>query len=333
MKAFSFSTSRLVPVLLFLLSSATASPAYDNCRFKVSAYAHICAMAVKRGVSIDYANRYLLSPQTNARDTQSLRLFNPTMIPQHHANEKKANNALLSFVPSIKAHLDDYKAVYDLAEKRYGVNREIIAAILAKETRLGTIGSTHDAFTVFNTLVRELPFQGSRNQRLIRMAQNNIVSLMQFCYRHGTAPSQCRFKSSYAGAVGIPQFMPQNFGLIESYGNGPGSLERMEDAILSTARYLHERAGFTHLLEWQKVPNMSRVENAWYAYDFQHDNASFAFEKSAKSNRRYNCYACAKPELAYLSEYIKKIMRYNNASNYAVGVLRLAWDARSKQSP
>lgn len=328
MKVLRFNLRRLLPVTLFLLTGATASSAYENCRFKVGAYERICEMAVEHGVSIDYANRYLLSPQTKARDTESLRLFSPRMIPQHHANEKKANNALLSFVPQIKAHLESYQTVYDMAENRYGVNREVIAAILAKETRLGRIGSNHDAFTVFNTLVRDLPPQNSRNKRLIRMAENNIVSLMQFCHRNDIDPPQCRFSSSYAGAVGIPQFMPQNFELIESYGNGPGNLDRMEDAILSTARYLHERAAFTHLLDWKKVPDMSRIENDWYAYDFQHDNASFAYAKSTKSAKRYNCYACSKPELAYLSEYVKKIMRYNNASNYALGVLRLAWETK-----
>ncbi len=171
------------------------------------------------------------------------------MIKVHHANEKRANNALLSFVPEIVKNLRQYREVYDEAERRFHVNREVIAAILAKETRLGRIGSGHDAFTVFNTLVRELKPDTSRNKRLIAMAERNIVSLMTFCYRNGIEPESCRYKSSYAGAVGIPQFMPQNFHLVESYGDGPGDLETMEDAILSTARFLHDNAGFTEKID------------------------------------------------------------------------------------
>ena len=319
---------RFPATLLFVLS--LASPhlrGYSNCDFRVSAYESICKTAVAKGVSIDYANRYLLAPQSALRDEESLRLFAPKMIKVHHANERRANNALIDFVPEIVRHLKRYRTVYDAAEKRFGVNREVIAAILAKETRLGSIPSKHDAFTVFNTLVRQLPSDTARNRALITMAERNIVALMQFCFENSIEPMQCRYNSSYAGAVGIPQFMPQNFYLIESYGKGPGNLETMEDAILSTARFLHENTGYRHLIEWKKFPDMARTENDWYDYDFDKDNASFAFAKSSRSGRDYNCFACGKPELDYLRSYVKKIMRYNNSSNYAVGVLRLAYDA------
>lgn len=301
---------------------------YSNCDFKLAAYESICEQAVKDGVGIDYANRYLLSPQTRQRDAKSLELFSPKMIRVHHANEKRANNALVAFVPEIVTNLRQYREAYDEAERRFHVNREVVAAILAKETRLGRIGSKHDAFTVFNTLVRELPGDSPRNRNLLAMAERNIVALMRFCYENGLEPEACRFKSSYAGAVGIPQFMPQNFHLVESFAEGPGNLESMEDAILSTARFLHENAGFTQLIDWKRVPDMAQIEEEWYDYDFTHDNASFAYGKSTKTGVSYNCFACEKTELAYLSDYVKKIMRYNNSSNYAVGVLRLAYDAR-----
>ena len=310
------------------LLAAPALSGYSNCDFKIGAYETICKKAVEKGVGIDYANRYLLSPQTQARDAESLKLFSPKMIKMHHANEKRANNALVDFVPDIAENLRRYADAYTAAEKRFHVNREVIAAILAKETRLGRIGSKHDAFTVFNTLVCELRPDSPRNSGLIAMAERNIVALMHHCYMHGIAPADCRFNSSYAGAVGIPQFMPQNFHLIERYGDGQtGDLDTMEDAILSTARFLNENADFTTLMDWNRIPEMDKVENAWYDYDFAHGNASFAFEKSSKNGASYHCYACGKPELAYLSDYVKKIMRYNNSSHYAVGVLRLAYDA------
>ena len=314
------------PAALLLPFLPAALFAYSDCSFKLDAYESICKKAVEQGVSIDYANRYLLDPQTKERDAQSLRLFSPKMIKVHHANEKRANNALVTFVPDIVKNLEQYRAAYDEAERRFGVNREVIAAILSKETRLGRIGSSHDAFTVFNTLVRELPADTPRNKGLHSMAERNIVALMHYCYDKTIAPAECRFKSSYAGAVGIPQFMPQNLYLIESFGKGPGDLSKMEDAILSTAHFLHKNAGFDTLIDWKKFPNMPEVEEAWYNYDFANANASFAFSKG-RSGHTYNCFACGKPDLAYLSDYVKKIMRYNNSSNYAVGVLRLAYDA------
>jgi len=307
----------------------SASFAFEDCSFRVAAYETLCKAAVAEGVSVDYANRYFLSSQVYMRDEKSLELFLPAMIPVHRANEKRANNALVDFVPQIREHLRTYRQVYDLAEARYDVNREVIAAILAKETRLGRIPSTHDAFTVFNTLLRELPQDSERNRRLVGMAERNIVALMGFCYRNGIAPAQCRFKSSYAGAVGIPQFMPQNFSLIDYYDRAPGDLDVMEDAILSTARFLHRNAAFDAMIDWKKIPDMPKVEDAWYDYDFAHDNSSFAYAQNRNGTLRFDCYACGKPELDYLAGYVKKIMRYNSSSHYAVGVLRLAWEART----
>lgn len=314
---------------LILLTAVSLVPlfAYSDCTFKVKAYEALCENAINKGVSLEYANRYLLAPQTYRRDEKSLKLFMPSMITVHRTNEKRANNALLSFVPEIKANLKTYKKAYDRAEKHYGVNREIIAAILAKETRLGRITLKHDAFTVFNTLLRDLPEDSARNRRLIGMAERNIVSLMQFCYDNAIAPEACRFPSSYAGAVGIPQFMPQNFYLVDHYGTPPGNLNTMEDAILSTARFLHKNAAFTTKLDWKRVPDMANIENGWYDYEFAHDNASFAYAQN-RYGHQYACYACDRPELAYLAEYVKKIMRYNNSSHYALGVLRLAWEAQ-----
>lgn len=315
-----------------LFLAATSLLGYSNCDFRVEAYETVCKKAVAEGVSVDYANRYLLDPQTKPRDFKSLKHFSPKMLSVHHANEKRANNALVAFVPEIVLNLERYRPVYDEAEKRYGVNREVIAAILAKETRLGRIGFDHDAFTVFNTLLRELPADTVRNKSLVAMAERNIVSLMRFCFENGIAPAQCRFPSSYAGAVGIPQFMPQNFSLVESAGKGRGDLAKMEDAILSTARFLHDNAGFDTPIDWKKMPDMATVEQAWYDFDYVTPNASFAHERG-RNGRTYRCYACGRAELAYAAGYVKKIMRYNNSSHYAVGVLRLAYDAHFAARP
>ncbi len=65
-----------------------------------------------------------------------------------------------------------------------------------------------------------------------------------------------------------------------------GDLDTMEDAIVSTARFLHHSAKFTTMLEWEKIPNMSHTEEAWYAYDFKHKDASFVYCCSKRSESR-----------------------------------------------
>ena len=303
---------------------------YTNCDFKVEPYEEVCKKVVEKGVTYQYANEFLLSAKAKERDMVSLELFSPKKITVHAANEKRANNALVMFIPDIVEHLKQYAEVYDYAEAKYHVNREIIAAILAKETRLGKFKPSHDAFIVFNTLVREIKPVSKRDKRLMKMAKENMVSIMSYCYEKQIAPSQCDFSSSYAGAVGIPQFMPQNFGHIEGYKTPIGNLSHMEDAIVSASRFLHYNSGFDTLMDWSKIPPMVKVENDWYDYDFENKNSSFVYAKSNRTGKNYNCFSCDKPELQYLREYIKKIMNYNNSSNYAVGVMRLAYDAHEK---
>ena len=317
-----------IPLLLSLAAGWLFGAAtYTNCDFKTEPYEDVCREAVKKGVSLQYANEFLLSEKAKQRDFKSFKLFSPKKIKTHQKNEKRANNTLVKRVPQIVDHLIEFKDVYDFAEAKYRVNREIVAGILIKETNLGKIRPGYDAFTVFNTLLVETVPRTSRDKRLVRMAKNNMVSIIEFCYRNDIGPDACNFESSYAGAVGIPQFMPQNFGHIEGYKKKVGDLSNMEDAIVSASRFLHYNADFKTLIDWEKMPKMEEVENAWYDYEFNTRNASFAYAKRKNSSKTYNCFSCDKPELAYLREYAKAVMRYNNSSHYAIGVIRLAYDA------
>ncbi|MDB2562499.1 lytic murein transglycosylase [Sulfurimonas sp.] len=316
----------MIKLLLLTLISTFLFGEYLNCEFQKKHYTEICKKVVKKGVPIHDANLFLLSSKTENMDYRSFKLFHPDKVKTHRANEKKANNTLVKYVPKIIAHVKKYKKVYDEAEKRYGVNREVVAAILMKETKLGVIKPSFDAFEVFNTLVVKVKVKSKRDQWLLDMGKSNMVSIISYCYLKGYSPEQCALPSSYAGAVGIPQFMPSSFVYIDSYKDTVGDLTKMEDAIMSASRYLHKKAGFTTLIDWSKIPKMPKIEAAWYAYEFENKDASFVYSESKRTGKKYKCFACNKPELEYLRTYAKTIMRYNNSSNYAIGVMRLAYD-------
>ena len=131
---------------IFLLAVLTSLlfAEYKNCEFKNKNYTEICERVVKKGVPIHVANTFLLSRKTEKYDMLSFKLFSPKKIKTHRANEKKANNTLVKYIPTIVKHVKKYKKVYDEAEKRYGVNREIIASILMKETSLDKIKPTFE---------------------------------------------------------------------------------------------------------------------------------------------------------------------------------------------
>jgi membrane-bound lytic murein transglycosylase B len=314
---------------LFLLSviATLVYANYTNCKFKNERYSNVCQKAVKSGVSIDYANRFLLSYfKTQFYDEVSWKYLQPSKIKYHREKEKQANNVLISYVPKMVENLQKYKKVYDKAEKKYGVNREIISAILLKETKLDKIKPTHDAFIVFNTILTRTKGETPREKWLLRMGQNNMVAIIKYCYQAKKKPYECNLPSSYAGAVGITQFMPASFNYAEAYEGDYADLTKMEDAIISVAKFLHVKASYDTLLDFSKLPDVAKVEQQWYDYEYKYDDASFVYEKS-RSGKIYNCFTKNKPHLTYMKSYVKKIMRYNNSSNYAVGVLRLAYEA------
>ncbi|MEA1893511.1 MAG: lytic murein transglycosylase [Campylobacterota bacterium] len=317
----------MIKLLLLLAITTIVSAKYTNCEFYNKNYEDICKRVVKQGVSYEYANRFLLSYfKTKKFDEISWKYLQPRHIKTHRKNEKRANNTLVKYVPDIVNHLREYKEVYDYSEKIYGVNREVIASILMKETKLGKIKPTHDAFIVFNTIVVRTDPKTSRQKWLMKMGKTNMTSIITYCYKKGVTPEECNLPSSYAGAVGIPQFMPNSFIYAKGYKTDIADLTKMEDAIISASNFLHKKANFTKLIEWDKIPPMAKVESDWYDYELEHDNASFVYDKT-KSGKVYDCFACGKKELEYLKSYTKKIMRYNNSSNYSVGVMRLAYDA------
>jgi len=318
------------PFLLLLLTHSLFAN-YTNCDFLNDNYEDICKKVVKKGVSYEYANTFLLTKsKTKKFDEVSWKYLQPKHITQHSKYEKKANNVLVKYVPKMVENLREYKKVYDYSEKKYGVNREVIAGILLKETRLGVIKPKHDAFRVFNTMVIRSKAKTSREKWLLNMGKSNMSAIIEHCYKKGVKPQECNLPSSYAGAVGIPQFMPSSFSYSEGYKNRVADLTKMEDAILSASKFLHKKSKWTKLIEWSRIPDMQKTESAWYEYDFKNSHASFVYAKSKRANKSYNCFACNKKELAYTKEYVKKIMRYNNSSNYAVGVLRLAYDAHKQ---
>jgi len=304
-----------------LFSYANAKT-YTNCKFKDDLNKTACLKMVKKGVSYQFANEILLSEKSKKRDEVTLRLFKPKMLTHHKKQEKKANNVLIKKVGIVLEHIKEYKEVYDYVETKYKVNREIIASILLKETHIGKIKLKHDAFVALNSLYRELEEDSPRNKRLKKMGLNNIVYIAQYCDKNKITVKNCNFPSSYAGATGIPQFMPMNFYLVKGYKNSKGDLNKMEDAIVSTANYLNKRAKFKKLINLAKFNILRYEENKWYEYQSKNYKATFN-KKSEK------CYTCNKKEFDYINTYVNKIKKYNYSDNYAIGVLSIAYTAYS----
>lgn len=126
----------------------------------------------------------------------------------------------------------EYRAALGRAERTYGVPQEIIVALIGVETAYGrNIGRfrTLDALTT-------LAFDYPRRANFFRAELENYLLLArdrQF--------DLLEMRGSYAGAIGIPQFMPGSYRdyAVDFDGDGVIDLRREPvDAIGSVANYL-----------------------------------------------------------------------------------------------
>lgn len=318
----------MIRVILLLLVTTQIWANLKKCNFENKNYKEICQKVVVNGVPSAYANEFLVT-NFNSQKPDGSDIKN---IPKKHVkvdakNGKKVKKKPSKHASEIVAHLQEYKEVYDYAEKKYGVNREIVAIILLKESKLGKIKLTNDALTVFNSMATKKSPASTKQTEVVDSGKTNLVNIITYCYKKGIEPEECNFPSSHSGAVGIPQFMPESFSYIAGYETKVGDLTRMEDAIVSTSNYLNKRGSFKKLIDWDKTSKIAETEKAWKKFSATHKNSSFVYEKSEKEDAPYNCFRCETGETAYVKEYAKKLMSFNNSSDYALEILKLAYNA------
>lgn len=309
---------RLAVALCALIGVSEAK--YDNCSFRFKPYEAVCKEAVKLGGTHLYINHFLISRRTeqNRRAAEQ---------PDEAKGGTRSNNvSMAARIDAMVAHMERYREVYEEATRRYGVSPELIAAILMKESSLGTVRLSYDAFSVFNAVLHQPQPKTAREKRRHAMAVSNVAYILNYCETRKLEPQECHLPSSYAGTIGMTQFMPQSLQYVEAYGAGKGDLNTQEDAIVSVARYLHEVAGFSEPIDWAKIGDLRAIEAQWYSFTKKYKNASFANDKNRDGKAR-KCFTCNDASMSEVREAVQKMMHYNNSSHYAIGVLRLAYEA------
>jgi len=123
------------------------------------------------------------------------------------------------------------KSALDAIEARYGVPRGILLAIWGRESGFGRANIPHNALEVLGTkafMARRKEMYLGEVIAALEMVQNGHVSITAM-------------KSSWAGALGQPQFMPTSYLRYAADGDGDGRADiwtSEADTLASIANYL-----------------------------------------------------------------------------------------------
>jgi membrane-bound lytic murein transglycosylase B len=127
-----------------------------------------------------------------------------------------------------KKFMQEKKELLERVERKHGVDLEALTGLIATETRFGTYRGKYLTFNALATVV-------FRYERRSHWGQKELMALLSVFNDDPFAVT-----GSYAGAVGLVQFMPTS---IQAYGvdfNGDNriDLDNWEDALASAANYL-----------------------------------------------------------------------------------------------
>jgi membrane-bound lytic murein transglycosylase B len=165
-------------------------------------------------------------------------------------------------------YLTQNRVELDRIANQYGVPSEIILAIMGVETGWGQNMGSHNVLDALYTLAFYYPvINGKTNPARSAFFTDELGQFFALCKEEGFDP--LTVKGSYAGAMGLGQFMPSSYRNYAKDGDGDGKRDLFsskQDAFASIANYF---IGFG----WQTgKPTFVRASKATEALPFKPDN-------------------------------------------------------------
>jgi membrane-bound lytic murein transglycosylase B len=229
----------------------------------------------------------------------------------------------------------EHAALLAKARQQYGVPEEIIVATIGIETLYGRNTGSFRVMEALATLAFNYPPRAD-------LFRSELEAYLLMVRESGLDPMKMR--GSYAGAMGIPQFLPSSFRryAVDFDADGRRDLMSVADAIGSIANYYREfgwQTGGTVLVPVTvsgdteallkagikphlKVAELKRL-GVSPAGPVEEGAEAALFTAEAESGPRY--------WLGLNNFYV--ITRYNRSVNYALAVYELARELRMQVSP
>jgi membrane-bound lytic murein transglycosylase B len=222
--------SALIAACLFASQPALASPAYLE-REDVRSF--IETMRDEHGLEVSHVERVLASVRV---DPVVVRLIGPppssAPSPARNYSRYRAKFITPDLIQTGAHFWKQHGEALARAETEFGVPAEVILGVLGVETRYGQNTGTFRAVDALATIA----FDGERRQDFFR---DELKELLLLARDKGIDPLAIR--GSYAGAVGLPQFMPSSYRKYAVDFDGDGRVDlrgSAADAIGSIANYL-----------------------------------------------------------------------------------------------
>jgi membrane-bound lytic murein transglycosylase B len=234
------------------------------------------------------------------------------------------------------AFWNSYAPLLERARKEFGIPEEIIAAVIGVETNYGTQTGKHRVLDALTTLAFDYPkrseFFRSELEQYLLLGRERGADMLNI-------------KGSYAGASGIPQFMPSSYRRYAIDFDGDGKVDlsgSTADAIGSVANYLKSFGWETG--KTVAIPALVSGENYREAL-FAGSKPLYTVEEMRKlgvtsptdvpSDRQATLVELANTAgneywLGFNNFFV--ITRYNRSVHYAMSVLQLAEEIRAARN-
>ncbi len=228
------------------------------------------------------------------------------------------------------------------ASQQYGVPVEVILGILGVETFYGRDTGRYRVVDALATLAFDYPVVDGKDRSAYFREQ--LAHFFQWCAKEQCDP--LKVTGSYAGAIGLPQFMPENIHLHGTDFNGDGHLDLFDpaDAIGSVARFLARHGWVPQLAPTAEVeltgaqPQMATLLAPDIIPTFTYQQLMFYGARPQTPLPLWEKYALVElqngeAESVYIlgSRNFFALTRYNRSSYYAMAVLELGVQAMAPE--
>ncbi len=283
--------------------------------------------ALSQGIQADLFDKSLASLKP---DPEIIKLDNSQPEFTRSIWEYLDNAISVSRIKKGRRLMDQYGALFDQIEERYGVQREIILAIWALES---DFGRNYGNKSVVRSLATLAYASGSKKRS--DFAKSELLVSLKILQNFKMDADG--LVGSWAGAMGQPQFMPSSYLKYAIDYNRDGMIDlwhTVPDVVASIANFLAE-AGWRRAESWGMevdIPSKFdwRLNTSSYQLRFEQWQKMKVTQVNGKDFQQPQRQAALFiPAGQYGPKFLvthnfEVIKRYNNSSSYALAVAQLS---------